>query len=262
MADADRDWIKGYWSEARGNDPNFDRDLMRLTAGITNAFTERLGANFELFRNPSLRDQSEDWPSQVEEHLEGSDFLIPILTPRYFERRRTRTELERFLGRENPLVFPILFMGDMLAPEGTDANNVSAPNSDDELIRRVSEFQILDFRDHRFEPETPEAIKSVSDFVERIVARVPTPPSRVPPDTADRDNPPPPLTTELRTAQTAAHTTTQDTVKLFRPEDMPGWHPLASGHPPVWASGWGQDEYGVFVEVTVKDVTFALRWCS
>lgn len=39
-----------------------------------------------------------------------------------------------------------------------------------------------------------------------------------------------------------------------------GWHPLANGTPPEWASGWGQDEYGVFTEITVEDVTQRLRW--
>ncbi len=38
-------------------------------------------------------------------------------------------------------------------------------------------------------------------------------------------------------------------------------HPLVSGHAPEWASGWGEDEAGVFVEITLDDVTQALRWC-
>nr|VFJ65838.1 MAG: Formylglycine-generating enzyme, required for sulfatase activity, contains SUMF1/FGE domain [Candidatus Kentron sp. FM]VFJ69926.1 MAG: Formylglycine-generating enzyme, required for sulfatase activity, contains SUMF1/FGE domain [Candidatus Kentron sp. FM]VFK17494.1 MAG: Formylglycine-generating enzyme, required for sulfatase activity, contains SUMF1/FGE domain [Candidatus Kentron sp. FM] len=37
-------------------------------------------------------------------------------------------------------------------------------------------------------------------------------------------------------------------------------HPLTNGYPPVWASGWGQDRYGVFVEFTVEDITQRLRW--
>lgn len=51
---------------------------------------------------------------------------------------------------------------------------------------------------------------------------------------------------------------------FFPMDDMPPqpqWHPLASGHPPGWASGWGQDEYGVFVEITVQEATQRLRWC-
>ncbi|MFO1424070.1 MAG: formylglycine-generating enzyme family protein [Candidatus Competibacteraceae bacterium] len=38
------------------------------------------------------------------------------------------------------------------------------------------------------------------------------------------------------------------------------WHPLATGCPPRWASGWGQDRYGVFVEFTLREVTQRLRW--
>ncbi len=38
------------------------------------------------------------------------------------------------------------------------------------------------------------------------------------------------------------------------------WHPLADGCPPEWASAWGQDRYGVFVEFTFRKVTQRLRW--
>ena len=38
------------------------------------------------------------------------------------------------------------------------------------------------------------------------------------------------------------------------------WHPLATGCPPGWASGWGQDRYGVFVEFTLQEITQRLRW--
>ncbi|WP_130470730.1 formylglycine-generating enzyme family protein [Candidatus Magnetaquicoccus inordinatus] len=37
-------------------------------------------------------------------------------------------------------------------------------------------------------------------------------------------------------------------------------HPLVSGHPPSWASGWGQDGYGIFVEIMVDEVRQRLRW--
>jgi sulfatase modifying factor 1 len=38
------------------------------------------------------------------------------------------------------------------------------------------------------------------------------------------------------------------------------WHPLATGCPPRWASGWGQDRHGVFVEFTLQEITQRLRW--
>ena len=37
-------------------------------------------------------------------------------------------------------------------------------------------------------------------------------------------------------------------------------HPLADGCAPSWASGWGQDEYGVWVEIRVDEVVQRLRW--
>ncbi|MBF0445201.1 MAG: formylglycine-generating enzyme family protein [Magnetococcales bacterium] len=35
---------------------------------------------------------------------------------------------------------------------------------------------------------------------------------------------------------------------------------LAEGYPPKWASGWGEDGYGVFLEFTIEKVTQRLRW--
>jgi formylglycine-generating enzyme required for sulfatase activity len=37
-------------------------------------------------------------------------------------------------------------------------------------------------------------------------------------------------------------------------------HPLADGEPPDWASGWGHDRFGVFVEISVGAVVQRLRW--
>nr|VFK38731.1 MAG: Formylglycine-generating enzyme, required for sulfatase activity, contains SUMF1/FGE domain [Candidatus Kentron sp. SD]VFK43397.1 MAG: Formylglycine-generating enzyme, required for sulfatase activity, contains SUMF1/FGE domain [Candidatus Kentron sp. SD] len=38
------------------------------------------------------------------------------------------------------------------------------------------------------------------------------------------------------------------------------WHPLIHGQPPAWASGWGQDRHGIFIEFTWENVTQRLRW--
>ena len=46
----------------------------------------------------------------------------------------------------------------------------------------------------------------------------------------------------------------------FLSEIDTAWHPLADGNPPSWASAWGHDEHGVWVEFTLSDVTQRLRW--
>jgi formylglycine-generating enzyme required for sulfatase activity len=48
-------------------------------------------------------------------------------------------------------------------------------------------------------------------------------------------------------------------VNAFAPIDT-AWHPLADGCPPDWASGWGQNRFGVFVDLTLDSVTQRLRW--
>ena len=41
---------------------------------------------------------------------------------------------------------------------------------------------------------------------------------------------------------------------------LPTLHPLADGCPPAWASAWGQDKYGVWVEFAIDDVSQRMRW--
>ncbi len=40
----------------------------------------------------------------------------------------------------------------------------------------------------------------------------------------------------------------------FRP------HPIKDGCPPAWASGWGEDEFGIFVEFSLGEATQRMRW--
>ncbi len=37
-------------------------------------------------------------------------------------------------------------------------------------------------------------------------------------------------------------------------------HPLDQGCPPAWATGWGEDRYGIFVEFTVGGAVQRMRW--
>ena len=37
-------------------------------------------------------------------------------------------------------------------------------------------------------------------------------------------------------------------------------HPFPNGDPPVWASGWGHDRFGPFVEIEIGSVSQRLRW--
>ncbi len=46
---------------------------------------------------------------------------------------------------------------------------------------------------------------------------------------------------------------------LTIPTFDPTWHPLANGHPPEWASSWGEDHLGVWAALAVDTVRARLR---
>jgi sulfatase modifying factor 1 len=39
-----------------------------------------------------------------------------------------------------------------------------------------------------------------------------------------------------------------------------GIHPLVDGEPPDWASGWGEDRFGIYVDFSLSGVTQRMRW--
>ncbi|MCP3915367.1 MAG: formylglycine-generating enzyme family protein [bacterium] len=39
-------------------------------------------------------------------------------------------------------------------------------------------------------------------------------------------------------------------------------HPLSLGLPPEWASGWGEDRYGVFTEISIGNAVQRMRWIA
>jgi formylglycine-generating enzyme required for sulfatase activity len=41
-----------------------------------------------------------------------------------------------------------------------------------------------------------------------------------------------------------------------------GLHPLMNGFPPLWASGWGEDEFGLYADFAMDEVVQRLRWIA
>ena len=102
-------------------------------------------------RNDSLWVQL--WKDRVEDHLDDVTFLIAILTPRYFLDADCRSELGRFLDREqelnrDDLVLPVYYV---TAPVLEDRDRWMR----DDLARRTKEHLFhVDWREVRFEPFT------------------------------------------------------------------------------------------------------------
>src|SRR5690349_7850086 len=79
--------------------------------GRLSQFRERLsgevriqtGEIFEIFQDRNDIAWGQQWQSRIDESLDSVTFLIPVLTPSFFQSPACRNELERFFGREKQL---------------------------------------------------------------------------------------------------------------------------------------------------------------
>ena len=100
-------------------------------------------------RNDSLWGQL--WKDRVEDSTDGATFLIPILTPRFFVNPDCRSELRRFLEREqelerDDLALPVYYVECPLLED-------RARWSRDDLARGLKEHRPpIDWRELRLEP--------------------------------------------------------------------------------------------------------------
>ena len=119
----------------------------------------------------------EPWERWIEDSLDAVAFLIPVVTPKYFQSHYCRAEFERFrererqLGRED-LILPIYFVD---APEV----NEEAVRATDPIAVELNRRQYADCRDLRHESLTSAAAgRRLEGMARKIKAALPPPPGR------------------------------------------------------------------------------------
>ena len=127
----------------------------------------QIGEEFLIFQDRKDIQWGENWKKRIEESLDAVTFLIPIITPSFFNSPACRDELQRFLEREgklgrNDLVLPIYYVDcPLLNDEGKRAG--------DELAQAIFAHQYADWRDLRFEPFTsPQVGKTLEKLAVQI----------------------------------------------------------------------------------------------
>jgi cobaltochelatase CobT len=63
----------------------------------------QIGEEFPIFQDRDIQ-WGQNWQERIEESLDEASFLIPIITPGFFNSPYCRSELEQFLEREKQLV--------------------------------------------------------------------------------------------------------------------------------------------------------------
>jgi len=152
--------------------------------GYLTEFCERLseevhvqtGEEFPIFQDRDNILWGQNWKARIEESLDEVTFLIPIITPSFFKSRGCRSELERFLEREekltrNDLILPVYYINCPLL-------NDEAKLATDKLAQVIASRQCADWRDLRFElftspqvgRELAQLAVQILDALERVQA--------------------------------------------------------------------------------------------
>ena len=106
---------QAFLSYSHIDDQFFKGNISRLREELELAIHAVSGKPFNIFQDIDGIEFGKHWPSTLDEALKSVSFLIPILTPCYFESRYCRKEARTFLQYEekagrNDLVLPIYML--------------------------------------------------------------------------------------------------------------------------------------------------------
>lgn len=92
-----------------------DGRLTELRKLLSTETQVQTGDEFPIFQDRDDILWGQSWDERIEKSLDEVTFLIPIVTPSFFNSKNCRGELQRFLEREkklgrNDLVLPIYYV--------------------------------------------------------------------------------------------------------------------------------------------------------
>jgi MinD-like ATPase involved in chromosome partitioning or flagellar assembly len=125
------------------------------------------GREFPIFQDRDDIQWGQKWQERIEKSLDEVTFLIPIITPTFFNSSNCRRELEYFIQREkklrrNDLILPVYYVDYPLL-------NDEEKQGADILAQEIATRQLADWRRLRFEPYTsPQVRKTLADLAVQI----------------------------------------------------------------------------------------------
>ena len=154
-----------FLSYARLDDENSEGQLSALRDLLEREMQSITGdQGFRIFQDQKDVAWGQQWQSRIDESIDGSLLLIPIISPFFFKREACQRELSRFLKRESrlgrsDLILPNYFIE---VPDFTRENA-------DELIAVLAQRQYDDWREYRHDDlKTPESKKRIADLAREM----------------------------------------------------------------------------------------------
>lgn len=156
-----------FFSYVHDDDTQDNGRLTRIRERLQGEISMHWGSKVEIFQDRDMR-WGTAWDQCIKNSLDSTAFLIPVVTPRYFQSGPCREELVRFFERErmigrNDLILPLYYLRARPMEDGEARQG-------DPVAELLSSRQYTDFRSLRHEPETsPEVGKALTRMAEHIV---------------------------------------------------------------------------------------------
>jgi F-box protein 11 len=154
-------------SYVRFDDKHENGRLTEFRNRLSGEVRMQTGEDFPIFQDRNDIQWGQNWQERIEDSIDEVTFLIPIITPGFFNSPACRDELERFLTREkelkrSDLILPVYYVGSPVLDE-------EARRAEDKLAQEISKHQYADWRDLRFEPFTsPQVGKILAQLAVQI----------------------------------------------------------------------------------------------
>lgn len=158
-----------FMSYAQFDDLHHNGDLTSFREILSREVQAQTGQEFPIFQDRLDISWGENWRARIEQALEATTFLIPIITPSFFRSSYCREEIEKFARRErdlgrDDLILPIYFMECPSLMENHDASTAEGI---------IASRQMIDWRKLRFKnPESPKVRKEIAKIASQIVRSV------------------------------------------------------------------------------------------
>jgi TIR domain len=165
----DLDELVGFFSYSREDDDDSEQALSTLRTRIQNELRTQLGRSKETLRLWQDREAIPPgtlWESQIDAAVNQAVFFIPIVTPRVLKSEYCGVEFRKFLDRETELkrrdlVFPILYID----VEELENEKIWRQHP---VLRVIGERQYVDWREFRYEPDSPAVRRAIASFCRTI----------------------------------------------------------------------------------------------
>lgn len=155
----DKQHYDAFLSYTRFDDKNDGGHLTELRERLGNEVQAQTGKPFSIFQDVDDIKLGQQFAERIAVTLHSVTFLIPILTPSFFNSTYCREELRQFLARErqlgrNDLVLPVYYIRCPVLEEPGE-------RAKDALAQEIARRQRADWRGIRFKPFGAEEVRKM-----------------------------------------------------------------------------------------------------